>query len=79
MKDIRNIAIVKPVDMFNKKEDKIYINEDGLILVEFEDYSRRYLDVRHCVDITNYSNWIPMINEESEIEYIFKGDSEYYN
>lgn len=79
MNNIRNIAIVKPVDMFNKEEDKIYVNEEGLILVEFEDYSRRYLDIPNKVDITNYDNWTPMINETSKIEYIFEGDKDYYN
>lgn len=75
---IKNIAIVKPVDMFNKEENKIYINDEGLILVEFEDNSRRYLDISNSVDITDYEKWIPMINNTSRMDYIFKGDVEYY-
>jgi hypothetical protein len=76
---IKNIALVKPVDMFNKEENTIYINEEGLILVEFEDNSRRYLDVGNKVDITDYKNWIPLINETSKMEFMFRGDTEYYN
>ena len=76
---IKNIAIVKPVDMFNKEENKIYINDEGLILVEFEDNSRRYLDISNSVDITDYEKWIPMINNTSKMDYIFKGDVEYYD
>ena len=76
---IKNIAIVKPVDMFNKEENKIYINDEGLILVEFEDNSRRYLDISNSVDITDYEKWIPMINKTSKMDYIFKGDVEYYD
>lgn len=76
---IKNIAIVKPVDMFNKEENKIYINDEGLILVEFEDNSRRYLDISNSVDITDYEKWIPMINETSKMDYIFRGDVEYYD
>ena len=76
---IKNIALVKPVDMFNKGENTIYINEEGLILVEFEDNSRRYLDIPNRVDITDYKDWIPMINETSKMDYIFRGDVEYYD
>lgn len=76
---IKNIAKVYPVDMLNKKENKIYINDNGLILVEFEDNSRRYLDIDNKVDITDYENWIPMINNTSKMEYIFRGDVEYYD
>ena len=76
---IKNIAIVKPVDMFNKKDNNVYINDKGLILVEYEDNSRRYLDIGNGVDITDYKDWIPMINEKSKMDYMFKGDIEYYD
>ena len=76
---IKNIAIVKPVDMFNKEDEKVYINESGLIVVEFEDNSRRYLDVDNRVDITNYKKWIPIVDKTTRMEYIFQGDLEYYN
>lgn len=77
--NIKNIAIVKPVDMFNKEDEKVYINESGLIVVEFEDNSRRYLDVDNRVDITNYKKWIPIVDKTTRMEYIFQGDLEYYN
>ena len=76
---IKNIATIKPVDMLNKEENKVYLNEDGLILVEFEDNSRRYLDIGNKVDITDYENWIPLVDEDSKMEYIFKGAVEYYS
>ena len=76
---IKNIAIVRPVDMFNKEDNTIYVNEKGLILVEFEDNSRRYLDIENKVDITDYKKWTPLINETSKLEYMFKGDTEYYD
>jgi len=76
--NVKNIAIIKPVDMFNHEDNKIYINEQGLILVEFEDNSRRYLDIKHCVDITDYKSWTPLVCKESKLDYIFKGDVEYY-
>lgn len=79
MQNIKNIAIVKPVDMYNEKENQMYETKDGLILVEFEDNSRRYLDIKNKVDITDYKEWIPLVNGKATMEYIFKGDTECYN
>ena len=77
--NIKNIAIVKPVDMYNTEEDKLYINKNGVILVEFQDNSGRYLDIANKVDITDYKDWQVLINKESKMEYIFEGDKEYYD
>jgi len=77
--NIKNIATLKPVDMYNKDEDKMYISDNGVIIVEFEDNTRRVLDVDNRVDITNYKTWETLINEDSKMDYIFKGDIEYYN
>ena len=78
MKNIKNIAIVKPINMYNVVEKQMYKNKYGLILVEFEDDTRRYLDIKSRVDITDYEEWIPMINEKAKMEYIFEGDIDYY-
>lgn len=78
MNNIKNIAIVKPVEMYNQKEDQVYINKYGLILVEFEDNKRRYLDIKSKVDITDYEEWLPLISPKTKMEYIFEGDTEYY-
>lgn len=76
--NIKNIAIIKPVQMYNEEEKTLYKSEKGLILVEFEDNSRRYLDIANEVDVTDYKNWKPLLDKKSTMEYIFKGDIEYY-
>lgn len=76
---VKNIAVVKPVNMFNKEEEAVYLNDSGLIVVEFEDNSRRILDIDNRVDITDYKEWVPMINGNSKVDYIFKGDTDYYD
>lgn len=77
--NIKNIAIVKPVKMYNKDDDSFYLNEKGLMLVEYEDNSRRYLDVANRVDITDYEEWEPVLDKKSKMKFIFEGDKEYYN
>lgn len=76
--DIKNIAIVKPVKMYNKDDDSFYLNEKGLMLVEYEDNSRRYLDIANKVDITDYEEWEPVLDKKSKMKFIFEGDKEYY-
>jgi hypothetical protein len=76
--NIKNIAVLSPVDMYNKEEQAMYINKKGVILVEFEDNSRRYLDISNKVDITDYDKWEVMLNNKSKMKYIFEGDTEYY-
>ena len=78
MMNIKNIAIVKPVKMYNKGDDSFYLNEKGLMLVEYEDNSRRYLDVANRVDITDYEEWEPVLDKKSKMKFIFEGDKEYY-
>lgn len=77
--NIKNIAVLKPVNMYNKKEEKMFLNKSGLILVEFEDNSRRMLDIDNKVDITDYKDWGVMLNKKSRLNYIFRGDTEYYD
>lgn len=77
--NIKNIAILSPVDMYNKEEQATYINKKGVILVEFEDNSRRYLDISNKVDITDYNNWEVVLNKKSKMKYIFEGDKDYYS
>lgn len=77
--NIKNIAVLSPVDMYNKEEQATYINKKGVILVEFEDNSRRYLDISNKVDITNYDKWEVILNKKSKMKYIFEGDTEYYS
>lgn len=77
--NIKNIAVLSPVDMYNKEEQATYINKKGVILVEFEDNSRRYLDISNKVDITDYNNWEVVLNNKSKMKYIFEGDKEYYS
>ena len=77
--NIKNIAVLSPVDMYNKEEQTTYINKKGVILVEFEDNSRRYLDISNKVDITDYNNWEVVLNKKSKMKYIFEGDTEYYS
>lgn len=76
--DIKNIAIIKPVKMYNKDDDSFYLNEKGLMLVEYEDNSRRYLDLAGNVDITDYEEWEPVLDKKSKMKFIFEGDKEYY-
>lgn len=77
--NIKNIAVLSPVDMYSKEEQATYINKKGVILVEFEDNSRRYLDISNKVDITDYDNWEVVLNKKSKMKYIFEGDTEYYS
>ena len=77
--NIKNIATIRPIVMYNQEKKTIYKSEKGLILVEFEDNTRRYLDVANEVDITDYKNWTPLLNNKTKMEYIFKGDVEYYD
>jgi hypothetical protein len=76
--NIKNIAIVKPVKMYNKDDDSFYFNKQGLMLVEYEDNTRRYLDIVNRVDITDYEEWEPILDKKSKMNYIFEGDKEYY-
>lgn len=77
--NIKNIAVLSPVDMYNKEEQATYISKEGVILVEFEDNSRRYLDISNKVDITDYEEWEIKLNNKSKMKYIFEGDIEYYS
>ena len=76
--NIKNIAMIKPIKMYNTEEKTLYLNKKGLILVEFEDNSRRYLDIASKVDITDYTDWQIVLNGKSKMKYIFEGDVDYY-
>ena len=77
--NIKNIAKLDRVDMYKKKEDRIYVNDKGIILVEFEDNSRRILDLASQLDITDYNDWEVMIYNNNKMDYLFKGKNEYYS
>ena len=76
--NIKNIIKLYPIDLYCSEDECIYEAKDGIIIVEYEDNSRRILDIINRVDITNYEKYEPMINKESDFEYIFKGDVDFY-
>jgi hypothetical protein len=73
MKAIKNIAILKPIIVYNAKEDKNYISKKGCMIVEYIDNTRNTLDLLNNVDLTNITEYEYKIYDKTKIKYIFKG------
>lgn len=76
---IKNIIKYSNAKMYFPEENEIYEGGSGIIVVEFVDKTRRILDIDTGIDITeDYGVAIPII-KDTKLEYIFKGNKEYYD
>ena len=73
MKQIKNIAIVKPILVYDACGDFNYLSKKGCIIVEYTDNTRNELDLQNMVDITSNTNIEYKIFKKTKLKYIFKG------
>lgn len=76
MKEIKNIAILKPIIVYDAEEDINYLSKKGCIIVEYTDNTRNELDLENMVDLTNNTNYEYKIYNKTKIKYLFKGVEE---
>ena len=74
MKLIKNIAILKPIVVYNAEEDINYLSKKGCMLVEYTDNTRHELDLENMIDLTNNNNYEFKTFKKTKIKYIFKGE-----
>ena len=70
---IKNIAILRPIIVYNAKEDKNYISKKGVMIVEYIDKTRRELDLLNNIDLTDITDYEYKIYKKTRIKWIFKG------
>ena len=70
---IKNIAILRPIIVYNAKEDKNYISKKGVMIVEYIDKTRRELDLLNNIDLTDITDYEYKIYKKTRIKYLFKG------
>lgn len=76
---IKNIIKYSNPRMYFPEENETFEGGSGIIVIEYVDKSRRILDIDSGIDITDaFSVAIPII-KDTELEYIFKGNKEYYD
>ena len=73
MKTIKNIAILKPIVVYDVNGDFHYISKKGCIIVEYEDNTRHELDLQNMVDITNNVNIEYKLFNKTKMKYLFRG------
>lgn len=56
MKKIINIAHFKKIIMKDLEKNIHFVNKKGIILIEFEDFSRKIVDLEQNKDITDDNN-----------------------
>lgn len=73
MKEIKNIAILRNVVIYNKNHDKDYFTKKGVMIIEFEDNTRNILDLESNTDITNCKHLeTKVIKGKTKIKTIFR-------
>lgn len=72
MKAIKNIAILKPIVVYDNEKGLNYLSKKGCIMVEYEDNTRRELDLQNMVDLTDNDNFEYLICDKTKINFIFK-------
>ena len=78
-KAIKNIVQIKPM-LCKYKNQEHYVVPKGVLIIEFEDDSRRILDIANEVDVSDYEDYRYYLDPiKSKIKYIFKGDTSYYS
>ena len=74
MKEIKNIAILSPILVYDAIKQKHYVSKKGCMLVEYVDNTRRELDLQNMVDLTDNINYEYEIYKKTKIKYIFKSE-----
>lgn len=73
MKEIKNIAILKPIYIYSEIEDEYYIMNKGCMIVEYIDDTRSMLDLESMKDVTHDRFYNYCVTKKTKIKYIFKG------
>lgn len=74
MKEIKNIAILKPILIYDVIKQKHYVSKKGCMLVEYMDHTRNELDLQNMVDLTNNVDYEYEIYNKTKVKYIFKSE-----
>ena len=74
MKEIKNIAILSPILVYDVEQDEHYVSKKGCIVVEYEDNTRNELDLENMVDLTNNVNFEYVLYNKTKMKYIFKSE-----
>ena len=72
MKAIKNIAILRPILVYDTIKQKHYVSKKGFMLVEYIDNTRRELDLQNMVDLTDNIDYEYEIYKKTKIKYLFK-------
>lgn len=73
MKEIKNIAILRPILVYDVIKQKHYASKKGCMIVEYVDNTRRELDLQNMVDLTDNIDYEYEIYKKTRIKWIFKG------
>lgn len=76
---IKNIIKYSNPKMFFPEENETYMGGSGILVIEYVDKTRRILDIKSGIDITEFPDVAIPIVDATQMEYIFKGNKEYYN
>lgn len=72
MKKIINIMRIRNVFIYDERTKKKTISFKGILLIEYEDYKRRILDLKTMKDITDDKNLKVSVRKHISIaKYIF--------
>ena len=72
MKLIKNIAILKPVVIFDKEDNINYVSKEGCIVIEYKDNTKSYLDLQNMVDLSKCDRYEYKVYKKTKIKFIFK-------
>lgn len=72
MKEIKNIAILKPVLVYSVEDALHYISKKGVIIVEYTDNTKSELELENMIDLTKETNWELKAYKKTKIKFLFK-------
>lgn len=76
MKLIKNIAVLKPIVVFDKEDNINYLSKEGCIIVEYQGNTRHELDLQNMVDLTNNKRYEYKTCKKTKIKWLFKSEVE---
>ena len=73
-KEIKSIAILKPIICYDNIQKVNYECKDGCIIVEYYDNTRNTIDLENMLDITNNERYEYKLYKKTKIKWLFKSE-----
>ena len=72
MKEIKNVALLKPVLVYSVADALHYVSKKGVIIVEYTDNTKSELELENMVDLTKNIDWEIKAYKKTKMKFLFK-------